>query len=85
MASEYDFIYIDGDHSAAAVVGDAIGAYRLLKTGGLLAFDDYLWRPSNGGGEALAPAVAIDTFLGGYGHSIQVIEKGLQVWVRKIA
>jgi predicted O-methyltransferase YrrM len=39
----YDFIYIDGAHSAIDVLEDAILSFRLAKPGSVIAFDDYLW------------------------------------------
>ena len=38
----FDFIYVDGDHDEKAVIKDAIGSFRVLKKGGIIAFDDYL-------------------------------------------
>jgi hypothetical protein len=38
---EYDFIYIDGDHSPAGVLTDAVMAWGLLRKGGVMLFDDY--------------------------------------------
>ena len=38
--SSYDLIVIDGDHNAPAVRDDAKNAYRLLKKGGVMVFDD---------------------------------------------
>lgn len=81
----FDFVYIDGDHTAAAVLDDAIGAYWALRVGGLLAFDDYLWKPSDGGGVTKSPGPAIDAFGAVYADRLQVLETGLQVWFRKIA
>lgn len=43
----YDFIYIDGDHTASAVLADAAMAFYYLKPGGILAFDDYEWTPDS--------------------------------------
>ncbi len=37
----YDVIYIDGDHSAIFCLEDTVLAWPLLKTGGLLIWDDY--------------------------------------------
>jgi hypothetical protein len=85
LAAEYDFIYIDGDHVAAAVLNDAIRAFHALKPGGLLAFDDYLWKPGDGSGDTHAPRIAIDAFLACYADRLEVIDTGLQVWVRKLA
>lgn len=36
----YDLIIIDGDHNAPAVLSDAKNALRLLKSGGVMVFDD---------------------------------------------
>lgn len=40
----FDFIYVDGPHYCDDVLFDAISCFELLKVGGLLIFDDYLWR-----------------------------------------
>lgn len=58
----FDMIYIDGDHSASAVLADAVLAWRALKIGGLLMFDDLAWRPENGGDDR--PGKAIEAFMG---------------------
>jgi predicted O-methyltransferase YrrM len=39
----FDFVYVDGSHTAADVNLDLILSFRLLKTGGLIYCDDYLW------------------------------------------
>jgi predicted O-methyltransferase YrrM len=39
----YDFIYIDADHTAVSVLLDAELSWPLLKSGGVMAFDDYTW------------------------------------------
>ena len=40
----FDFIYIDGSHHCGDVIIDAIKCFELLKVGGIIIFDDYLWR-----------------------------------------
>lgn len=80
----FDFVYVDGDHTAPAVLADALGAFRILAPGGLLAFDDYLWKPSDGGGPTRAPGVAVDAFAAVYEDRLEVLETGLQVWFRKL-
>jgi predicted O-methyltransferase YrrM len=42
-SEHYDFIYIDGSHFASDVLVDAVLAFKLLKVGGFMVFDDYLW------------------------------------------
>ncbi len=56
----YDMVYVDGDHRAASVLADSVMAWRALKVGGLLMWDDYSWKPDDGGEDA--PRVAIDAF-----------------------
>lgn len=57
-----DFIYVDGSHQAADVLTDAVLSWKLLKPGGLLIFDDYLW-PINQDRPLMNPKMAIDAFV----------------------
>ena len=41
----YDMIYVDGWHTAFGALADGVQAWPLLKVGGLMIFDDYLWMP----------------------------------------
>jgi len=77
----YDFVYIDGDHSAFGVLNDAVDAYRRLKVGGILAFDDYYWK--GGEGYLHDPAQAIDSYLYLYADRFAILEKSLQVWLQR--
>jgi predicted O-methyltransferase YrrM len=77
----FDFIYIDGDHTAAAVLADAVGALPLLKPEGLIAFDDYLWT-STFGGELATPKPAIDAFAAVHADRLQLVQLGPQAWYR---
>lgn len=79
----FDFVYIDGDHTEPVVWHDAINGFRALKIGGILAFDDYTWGKGLAD-QSLAPAPAIDMFLEEYVGYYSLLEKGDQVWVRKI-
>lgn len=38
----FDFIYIDGDHHSEQAYKDGCNSFKLLKSGGLMVFDDYL-------------------------------------------
>lgn len=80
---QFDFVYIDGDHRAPVVLSDAIEAYRVLKKGGYLAFDDYCWTAI--GGEVCEPRPAIDTFLSIYAKRVRVVDQGEQLWVKRVA
>jgi predicted O-methyltransferase YrrM len=76
----FDFIYIDGAHTAAQVLTDGIHAARSLKPGGIIAFDDYTWGLSLP--VADRPQAGIDIFLSQYRTQCTLLEMGLQVWVR---
>jgi predicted O-methyltransferase YrrM len=57
----FDLIYVDGSHFSDDVLIDALNSFNILKVGGVIIFDDYLWRlherPENN------PASAINAFL----------------------
>ena len=80
----FDIIYIDGDHKAANVLVDTVLSWPLLKTGGLLIFDDYAWKieeypPTR------RPRIAVDAFLAAYKEYVDVIHLGYQCIIRKKA
>lgn len=79
---QYDFIYIDGDHTAYGVMKDAVSAYESLRVGGLIGFDDYQWtgKPD----PVDRPEPAIRAFLEIYKKRVEVVVRGYQLWVRKI-
>lgn len=77
----FDFIYIDGDHTAEGVLQDAVLAWRLLKPGGIIAFDDYLWTDPRG--VEYQPGWAIDTFVGVVKDESEVLVSNAQVWLKK--
>lgn len=41
----YDIVYVDGWHSAFGALADGVMTWPLLKVGGVMIFDDYLWLP----------------------------------------
>ena len=78
---DFDFIYIDGDHSPEAVAIDAAGAWNILKTGGIISFDDYEW--NHPAGIEFNPKPAIDKWLTEHKDDIEILRVGWQVWIRK--
>ena len=79
---KYDFIYIDGDHTASVVLDDAVLAWQHLKSGGIMAFDDYTWsHPS--GDFLLKPKPSIDLFVTIKRPELDILEVNGQVWLRK--
>jgi hypothetical protein len=76
----FDFIYIDGDHTAFSVMKDLINAHSRINTNGIIACDDYHW--SEGKGLFYEPRPAIDAFFNMTRDFYEVIEVGPQVWFR---
>lgn len=78
---QFDFVYIDGSHVAKDVLTDACMAWPLLKTHGIMVFDDYLW------GDAAhplhRPKIAVDAFGNIFGEEFDVIYLGYQYAIRK--
>lgn len=79
----YDFIYIDGDHTAAAVYSDAKLSWKCLKKNGLMAFDDYRWIHDSGDIE-LSPKPGIDKFLKEKKKECELLISDEQVWIVKL-
>ena len=84
----FDFIYVDGNHDEKAVIKDAIGSFRVLKKGGIIAFDDYLLGiryPNSYGSKAMNGTAkkAIDYFIETFKDELDVIHNDYQLWIRK--
>jgi predicted O-methyltransferase YrrM len=81
---KYDFIYIDGSHTTRDVLGDAVLCFDLLKVGGIMTFDDYLWNlyPEN---PLYNPRTGIDAFLICYQDRYILLERDKQVTIKKIS
>ena len=80
--NSYDIIYIDADHRAKAVLSDAALSWELLKTGGLIIFDDYEWHVGHLPKE-LNPNLAINSFVSCYRDVLEIVHQGSQLIVRK--
>lgn len=83
----FDFIYVDGSHQAPDVLCDAVLSFRLLKTGGVMVFDDYLWAESlpYGVDPIRCPKPAIDAFTNIYARKIRILREPLyQLYVEKL-
>lgn len=77
----FDWIYIDGSHIARDVMADACAAWPLLKSGGFLVFDDYLWgQPAP---TMHKPKIAIDFFVNLFEEELTIAHIGYQFIVRK--
>ncbi|MGB8366459.1 MAG: class I SAM-dependent methyltransferase [Rhizomicrobium sp.] len=79
----FDFVYVDGDHSTSAALQDAVLSFALLKEGGILAFDDYLWNDWKNDKYGTTK-LGIDAFMTVFRNELEVLGRGYQVWVRKV-
>jgi predicted O-methyltransferase YrrM len=77
----YNFIYVDGDHTALQTALDGLNAFRVLEPGGVMAFDDYLWNYN--GDPYLEPKRGVDAVLSVCRGQYRLIESGYQVWIEK--
>jgi hypothetical protein len=71
----FDFIYIDGDHSAASIEFDTRLSWPMLKIGGVMALDDVLLNDET--------TQANNAFVESVKDKIIIIENGYQIWLRK--
>lgn len=78
----FHFIYIDGGHEAPQVLKDGINAVHRVGLGGIVAFDDYLW--TQGKGIWADPKPAVDGIVACYSNEFQVIDNGLQIWIKRV-
>ena len=84
---QFDFVYVDGSHQAPDVLSDAIMAFQVLKVGGIMGFDDYLWFEHLGDGKDIlrSPKIAIDAFTNIYARKLDFLRgRSDQVYVRRV-
>ena len=79
--AQFDFIYVDGSHTAPDVMIDACMAIGLLKQGGIMLFDDYLWQDMPG--LLHRPKLAVDLFVTLFSEKSNLIMIGHQVAIQK--
>jgi hypothetical protein len=81
LHEHFDFIYIDGSHTAPDVLTDACMAFPLLKRGGVMLFDDYMWM---GIVELLhRPKIAVDSFTTIFAEKCLIRMSGYQLAIQK--
>ena len=87
-APGYDFISIDASHQAADVLADCVIAFQLLRSGGLMALDDYLWSLEDTASRSPlnSPKIAIDAFTNILSNKIRIVPDLplYQLYVQKV-
>jgi predicted O-methyltransferase YrrM len=79
----FDFLYVDADHSARGCLRDAVIGFELLKVGGIMIFDDYQWTALPK--EIDRPKMAVDAFMNCYAKEMELLPgRGYQVALKKI-
>jgi len=81
--NDFDLIYIDASHYAVDVLTDAVLSFKLLKGGGMMIFDDYLWA----GDENIVyyPKIAIDAFTNVFSNHLKLVPAPItQIYAIKI-
>lgn len=76
----YDFIYVDGSHISFDVYSDLIQSWELLRIGGILAIDDYLWYDMN---KIQSCKIAVDHFLAKYVGKYGIIHYNYRIFLYK--
>jgi predicted O-methyltransferase YrrM len=79
---QFDFIYVDGSHTAFDVMTDACMAWGLLKQGGIMLFDDYLWQDVPG--LLHRPKIGVDYFTTLFSEQNELCLLGYQYALRKL-
>lgn len=77
-----DFVYVDAHHTSASAFLDCELSWPLLKSGGLLAIDDYEWLHPDGV-EIHAPKLGIHMFLDRHPDEYETLIVNQQYWLRK--
>lgn len=75
-----DFVYVDGSHSYEQCFIDMVHGMILLKSGGIMAIDDYEWPLKDPDGTC--PKDAVDQYLRLY-ENYDLLCKNYQVWIKK--
>jgi predicted O-methyltransferase YrrM len=76
-----DLIYVDASHTAHDALIDGVLSHLILKPGGIIIFDDYLWGALNHAPNV--PKGAIDAFMECFAEQYELLACGYQVVLRK--
>lgn len=77
---QFDFVYIDGNHTSEYVVTEASLVWTRLKKDGIIIFDDYGWKAKE---RSNNPKIGIDAFVESFKQQIEVLHVGWQYIIKK--
>jgi predicted O-methyltransferase YrrM len=77
----FDFIYIDADHTTVGVLLDAELSWPLLKSGGIMAFDDYTWGRNLPPSKTPRPGILL--FTERHKEELDTLVINSQYWIKK--
>lgn len=79
--NNYDIAYIDGSHVASDVLEDTILVWSLVKVGGYIIFDDYLFGfPEH---PEWNTKIGIDAFINVFKDKFRIVHKAYQIIIEK--
>lgn len=82
---QYDFIFIDGNHTSPFVLTDALMSWYTLKPGGIMVFDDYQWEQyADVKSKTTTPKLAIDSFIEVFKDYLEVLFIGPRAAIKKL-
>lgn len=77
----FDVVYVDGSHTAYDTITDMTMGWGLLRSGGVMLVDDYLW--NHAPEECEKPKAAVDGFMSCFANQMEMIHKDWQVHLLK--
>lgn len=78
----FDLIYVDGSHHFADVLVDSFLSHEVLRVGGIIIFDDYLWDEYENPRDNAR--LAINAFISFHRRRYKVLEAGYQLILKKL-
>ncbi len=79
--NSYEIIYIDGCHCSRHVLSDAVLCWDLLKVGGIMIFDDYLYKDFPP--DRVSPQATCDFFVEIFKEEVNVLYKDYELIIEK--
>ncbi len=80
----FDLVFVDGSDLALDVMVDACLSWQLLAPGGVMIFDNYIWRSPLGEDPLFQPKPAVDAFLGLVGQNCRVITVSKEAILQRV-